>query len=243
MSRLDERLHCLRYWCGLPFFLPMLSSEAQSARRLIKYSFVLALLVAFVPVGIVWAIAIAAVGSALLGLASYGRSWAIWDLLVWDRDRWSDGSGPRPAQGVNSETALETRLAILSRNPLRIRSAVAKVVDPTPWRIVFDHYAMALADVMESRPPDLELMEAAVGGLQTDVERAKATVMIALVRASQADVTGGDWRAPLSQCRRELRPPFSPFRWLWPCRLNVYVSVYLLVLAIVLLAIFATVRF
>lgn len=243
MSRLNQRLYCLRYWCGLPFFLPKLSSETRTTRRLAKYSFVFAFLVALVPFGIVWAIAIAAVGSAILGLVSYRRSWAIWDLLVWDRERWSDGSGPHQAQNENSEAALETRSAVLSRSPLRVRSAVAKVVDPTPWRIVFDQYALALADVMESRPPDLDRLVAAVSQLHTDVEREKAAVMVAIVRASQADVAGGDWRAPILRCRRDLRPPSSPFRWLWPFQLNVYVDVYLLALALVLLAIFATVRF
>lgn len=243
MSRVNQRLYCLRYWCGLPFYLPKLSREVQTSRRLMKYSIMLALLACLVPFGLVGAIAIAVVASALVGLASFWRSWAIWDLLVWDRDRWSDAPDTRPAQGPNSEAAIETMSAILERNPLRIRSAVARVIEPTAWRTAFGRYALALADVMDRRPPDIDGLEAVVGQLQTDVEREKGAVMVALVRASEADIAGGDWRMALLQCRRELRPPFAPLRWIWPCQLSLYVMAYLLVLALVLLTILATVRF
>ncbi len=242
MSRLNTRLDCLRYWCGLPFNLPKLSRETQTTRRIIRYTFLVAFVVAFVAEGIVAAIVMAVAGSAILGLVSYWRSWAIWDLLVWDRDRWSDGSGPHPAEGPNREAAMETRAAILARSPDQIRTAVARVVDPTPWRTVFDQYALALAEVMENRPANLKGLEVAAARLQTDVEREKAAVMGALVRASEADIASGDWRAPLLQCRRELRPPLSPFRWLWPCRLNLYVDAFLLGLGLVLMVIYSTVR-
>jgi hypothetical protein len=169
---------------------------------------------------------------AALGPLLYARSWALWDLLVWDSNQpWHT---PPSEQDANYDAAVEAVQALGRREPAAVREALAKTVNPDPWRRMINLYYGALADLMEGQQPNAAQLRDQLDDLDPGPRRDSAEVMIALVAAGCVNLSGGDWRAPLLACRRQLGLRLSPRRVLWPMRVAFVVVILLTLFSVAL---------
>jgi hypothetical protein len=201
-------------WLGRILYMPRLSRESKLAYRC-------AILTAGAAnVWWIWSAPKAPLGFlvpilvVILGSLLYIRSWPIWDLLVWDSTQpWKT---PPSEQDANYEASSEAWLGVSLRDPRAIRSALAKIVDPTPHQEMVALYYAALADLIEGRAPDPAPLTAQLDRLDPGPRHESARVMVALVAAGSLDISGGEWRAPLLAVRRQLGLRLSIRRALWP---------------------------
>jgi hypothetical protein len=162
-----------------------------------------------------------------LGPMTYIRSWPIWDLFVWDSEQpWTT---PPSEQDDNYLAAAEAYQALARHQSAAARTALAKMVDPDPWRRMVNLYYASLADLMDGRQPDEKALIEQVARLDPGPRRASAQVMVAFVASGSANLLHKDWRLPLIECRRELGLRLSVRRVVWPWRLAFVVTPLLLV--------------
>jgi hypothetical protein len=218
------------YWRGRALYLPALTRQSQSARRATAV---------ITGVALVWCVYVARQTPTAflvplvilaLGPVLYIRSWPIWDLLVWDsKQPWL---ATPSEQDANYEAACEAFLAVGLRQPEAVRAALAKSVDPSPWRRMVNLYYDGLADLMQGREPDTASLAVQRDRLDPGPRHDSADVMVALIAAGAANLSGGDWRAPLLACRKQLGLKLSLRRALWPMQFAfLLMSIGLLIVA------------
>jgi hypothetical protein len=230
-----RRLRTWPRWRGRLLYLPPLTNEWRRARIASAATSALAIFWwACFARDVPGAILVAPI-VLFLGPVFYFRSWRIWDVLVWDSE--SSWKTPPAEQDANYEAASDAVLALANRRPDAVRAALTKVVNPTAWRRMVDLYYLGLADMMDGRAPAPEVLAAAMEHVDAGPRYESARVMVALIEAGSAHLSGSDWRTPLLECRKQLGLRLSVRRVVWPLQFGFVVMTvtYLLVLAYVTL--------
>jgi hypothetical protein len=158
---------------------------------------------------------IAAVAGIVATTLPFGRSWPVWDVLVWENKL--AVSEAEQDQIPNAHCLARAGRALMARQPGAVRSELANLSAPSPALALIGLFFLGEADLLEGRQPDVDGFRRAVAAGRDDHGPA-GEVMAAILESGSEWLAGRDWRAPLRSCRTTLGVRMNPLRALWPVR-------------------------